>query len=193
MAETLPLHDTRRAYGTISRALHWLIALLLLLQFTGMGAKIILGRGSPTAGFLVGLHQPVGTILFVLIAIRIVWAIANRNNRPDHGHDFRGRAAIAGHLSLYALMAFVPTVALLRAWGSERAFAPFGFEIFSPKAPPFGWTSTIAEYHGEAAWLLGVLILGHIVMVGVHETMWRDGTLARMAGRITRRPAASQD
>ena len=35
----------------------------------------------------------------------------------------------------------------------------------------------------KGAVLLLLLIAGHVLMVGVHEGMWRDGTLARMAGR----------
>lgn len=183
------MRDTREAYGTISRALHWSIAILILLQFTGMGLKLWLGRGSELAGFFVRLHQPTGTILFVLVAIRVIWALTNRRNRPEHGQGLIGHAAAAGHFLLYVVMVFVPAAALIRAYGSERGFTPFGFQIFAPKSPEIGWTAAIGEYHGEAAWLLGLLILGHIVTVGIHETMWRDGTLARMAGRPGRKPA----
>lgn len=189
MAKSLPMRDTHHAYGPISRALHWSVALLILLQFIGMGMKLWLGRGSELAGFFVRLHQPVGTILFVLIVIRVIWAMANRRNRPGHGQGLVGRAAAVGHVLIYAAMVFVPTAALLRSYGSERGFAPFGFQIFAPKSPEIGWTSAIGAYHGEVAWLLCLLVLGHIVMVGVHEAMWRDGTLARMAGRISRKQA----
>lgn len=181
MPDSLPLRDTTRAYGVISRILHWSVAALILLQFTGMTAKLMLGRGSSVASFFVGLHQSVGSILFVLIVARVIWAITNRENRPEHGGGLLGLAARLGHLLLYAFMVLVPSAALIRAYGSERGFAPFGFEIFAPKNPEIGWTAAIGEWHGEMAWTMGALILGHIVMVGVHETMWRDGTLARMA------------
>lgn len=189
MRNSLPLRDTTRAYGKISRFFHWSIAMLILLQFFGMFLKLWLGRGSPTAGFFVGLHQPTGTILFALIVSRVLWAFANRGNRPDHGDGLLGRAARMGHLALYLVMVYVPASALIRAYGSKRGFAPFGFEIFAPKTPELGWTASFAEYHGEAAWLLLVLILGHVAMVGIHETMWRDGTLAKMAGRLRGKPA----
>ena len=181
LPQPLALRDTPARYGRITRLLHWSIAALILWQFLGMGLKLALGRG-PVSGFFVGLHQPVGTALFVLIVLRVVWALANRRNRPDHGPGLIGRAARLGHLALYALMLAVPSLALLRAWGGERAFAPYGFEIFPAREAPIEWTQTLAGLlHGELAWLMGLLILGHVVMVGVHEAMWRDGTLARMA------------
>lgn len=184
----LPLRDTPLAYGLVTRALHWSIAALILWQFMGMGLKLALGR-QPVVGFFVGSHQPVGTVLFGLIVLRLLWALANRGNRPAHGAGPLGLAARAGHLLLYLVMAAVPTLALLRAWGGERPFSPFGIPVFPGREAPVAWTQSLAEaLHGELAWLLALMILGHVVMVGVHEGMWRDGTLARMAGR--RRVAA---
>lgn len=179
----LPLRDTPHAYGLVTRLLHWGMALLILMQFTGMGLRLVVGRNAVT-GFFVGLHQPVGTLLAVLIALRIVWALVNLRSRPHHAPGLVGRAAVVGHGVMYLLLLAIPTIALLRAWGSERAFAPFGFQIFAPRTPEIAWTQDLAgALHGELAWLLLVLIAGHVVMASLHEAMWRDGTVARMAGR----------
>ncbi|MDS9468843.1 cytochrome b/b6 domain-containing protein [Paracoccus sp. MBLB3053] len=175
-----PILDTVDVYGRVTRWLHWSIALLLAWQFLGMGLKLIFGR-QPFLAPLVGSHQPVGTVLFVLIVLRVIWAVVNRRNRPRHGNGLLGIAAVTGHGLLYLAMVMVPCVALLRAYGSERAFAPFGFEIFPARATEIGWMVDLGGLlHGELGWVLGALILGHVVMVGIHETMWRDGTLARM-------------
>jgi len=181
--ESLPLRDTSDRYGRLTRLLHWSIAALVLWQFLGMGLRLALGR-TPLVSFFVGSHQKVGTVLFLLILLRVVWAFANRRNRPGHGAGLLGLAARLGHLALYAAMALVPFLALLRAYGSERPFAPFGFQIFAAQQPPIGWMVGLGDaLHGELAWLFLALIAGHAVMVGLHEGMWRDGTLSRMAGR----------
>lgn len=180
---TLPARDTNEVYGRITRLLHWSIAALLLWQFVGMGLRLIFGR-QPFVSFFVGSHQQVGTVLFVLIVLRVVWALMNRGNRPHHGAGLIGLGAKLGHLSLYALMVVVSSVAILRAYGNTRSFAPFGFEIFPAQSEEITWMSDLAgALHGELAWVLAVLILGHIVMVGVHEAMWKDGTLAKMMRR----------
>lgn len=180
---SLPLFDTDRVYGKVTRLLHWAIAALLLWQFVGMGLKLALGR-HPVAAVFVGSHQKVGMVLFVLIVLRVVWGLVNRGRRPDHGAGLLGLAARFGHLLLYAVMVIVPVAALLRAYGSERPFAPFGFPIFAPQTPEIGWMVRAGEaLHGEMAWLLLALIAGHVLMVGLHEGMWRDGTLSRMVGR----------
>ena len=183
MSRSLPLRDTESHYGRITRLLHWTIAALILWQFIGMGLKLALGR-APVVGFFVGTHQKVGVVLFVLIVLRVLWALSNRSNRPSHGHGMVGFGARFGHLLLYVVMLIVPSAALLRAYGSDKPFAPFGFPIFSAQNPAIEWMVRVGNnLHGEMAWLLLVLIAGHVVMVGVHQAMWRDGTLSRMAGR----------
>lgn len=182
-ARPIPLRDTPQLYGIVTRILHWGMAALILWQFLGMGLRLIYGRQDWLAPF-VGSHAPVGTLLFVLILLRVIWALANRHNRPPHGDGLVGKAAAIGHGLLYLLMLAISSLGLLRAWGSDRPFAPFGIPVFSAKTPEVEWTGALAgAWHGEMAWTLLALIAGHVVMVGVHQAMWRDGTLARMVGR----------
>lgn len=187
-ANPLPLGDTPLRYGRVTRLLHWSIAALMLWQFTGMILKLALGR-VPVVSFFVGTHQKVGLVLFGLIVLRLLWAFVNRGRRPDHGTGALGLGARLGHMALYLVMLAVPSAALLRAYGSDKVFAPFGFQIFPAQEPPIGWMVGLGDLlHGAGGWLLLALIAGHVVMVGLHEGMWRDGTLARMAGRMRRNP-----
>ncbi|RRH78124.1 cytochrome b [Falsigemmobacter faecalis] len=178
----LPLRDTALRYGKITRALHWGLGLLILWQLFGMIVKVTLEK-SPTVSAIVSSHQPVGLVIFALVVVRILWALMNRSNRPAHGSGLVGLASRAGHAALYALMALIPFTALIRSWGNQRVFAPFGFEIFPAQEPPVAWAVNVAEWHGEMGWLMLVLILGHIAMVAVHDLAWKDNILRRMAGR----------
>lgn len=181
-AGALSFRDSPVAYGQMSRFLHWSIAALLLYQFLGMGLRAIFDK-QPWLSPFVSYHQPVGTVLFVLIVMRVIWALSNRANRPAHGSDFLGRAASVGHGLIYVVMLAVPAIALVRAYGNDRVFAPFGFTVFPAQQPPVTWAVDLGgALHGELGWVLGVLVLGHVAMVGIHESMWRDGTLARMKG-----------
>lgn len=176
--------DSPYRYGKITRALHWGIAGLMIWQFFGMLVKVTLGK-HPVTAFWVGTHAPVGTVLFVLILLRLIWAAVNLGRRPSHGAGAMGLAARLGHWALYVTMFAVPALALLRAWGGERAFAPFGFQIFPAREVAIAWTQ--GGLHGLLAWAFGLLILGHIAMAFLHEHLWRDGTLAKMAGRGSRK------
>lgn len=176
-------HDDARRYGLLSRVLHWSVAALILWQFLGMGLRLVLGR-TPVVAFFVGSHAPVGLVLAGLVGVRLVWALFNHGRRPPQGSGLIGFAARAGHGALYALMLAVPVLGLLRAWGSKRAFAPWGIEIFPARTEDVAWAVELADLlHGELAWVLVVLIAGHAFMAIFHELRWRDGTLARMAGK----------
>lgn len=191
-AHRLPFRDTPERYGWMSRALHWAMAGLILWQFLGMGLRLVFGR-QPVVSFFVGSHQAVGTALFVLILARAGWALANRRRRPAHGAGLAGLAVRAGHGLLYALMLVIPAVALLRAYGNDRAFAPFGFTVFPAREAPIQWMVDLAgALHGELGWVLAAMVAGHVAMVALHEGMWRDGTLARMAGAGRRRAAGGR-
>ena len=179
---SLPIQDDSQRYGVVTRILHWAMASLILWQFLCMGIKVIFGRQDFVKLF-VSTHAPVGTVLFALMVIRVVWALANHNNRPEHGQGLVAQAAKLGHLALYVLMIAVPTIAVVRGWAGDRPFMPFGLPINTGRPAELIDTKFWGGVHGLLAWLLGLLVLGHIAMVMVHEKVWRDGTLARMVGR----------
>ncbi|MHB0704259.1 cytochrome b [Roseomonas mucosa] len=180
---TLPWLDTPARYGLVSRALHWGMALLFAWQFAGMVVKVTAGR-TPLTAFLVGTHASVGALLFLLILLRGAWGLYNLRRRPPHEPGPLGLAARLGHLALYALMLAVPALALLRQYGSGRAFAPFGIPLWPASGERIeALVAPANTAHGLLAWTLLALIGGHIAMVLLHRFLWRDGVLARMAGR----------
>ena len=176
----LPIQDTPRVYGLVTRALHWSIAALILWQFFAMAVKVITGKNAVTA-FLVGTHGSVGALIFVLVVLRLIWTIMSAGKRPDMERGPMRTAVKAGHGILYLLMLIVPLLAIVRAWGSTRGFAPFGIEVFSPREIDIAWTQN--GIHGVLAWVFGLVVLGHIVMAIYHAVVLRDGVLSRMAGK----------
>lgn len=178
--------DDADRYGRVTRFLHWTIAAVLAWQFAGMAIKLIVGR-APITAFWVGSHVPVGILLFVLILIRVGWALSQRRHRPPQSATFVGRAARLGHGLLYALMLIVPTLALARHVGAGRDLAPYGLMLVPGSGQRIEWLIAPADaLHSTLAWLLLALIVGHVAMVAVHRFWWRDGTTHRMTGRIAR-------
>jgi cytochrome b561 len=188
-----PWLDTPQRYGLVSRALHWGMAALFLWQFAGMAVRITVGR-HPVTAFMVGSHSGIGFLLLCLVLLRGAWGLANARRRPGHAPGLVGRLATLGHLALYALMLVVPSLALLRAYGSGRAFAPFGIPVFPGfEGGPIGWmTAPGHAAHGLLAWTLLALVAGHVAMVIVHRRLWRDDVLHRMAGRAPTEAALAQ-
>ncbi|PTQ68290.1 cytochrome b [Celeribacter persicus] len=138
------LLDNSASYGLISRLFHWTLAALIIWQFIGMGLRAIFGR-QPFVSFFVGTHQQVGTVIFMIVVLRVIWMLAMRKRRPSHGTGWLGLAAKAGHGALYLLMLLVPVAALIRAAGSTRGFAPFGFTIFEKHESEVSWMKQIGD------------------------------------------------
>lgn len=175
--------DTPVRFGTVSRMLHWTMVLLFVWQFGGMLLKDILGRG-PVSAFWVGTHSSVGTLLLVLLMIRAIWALASLRRRPGYHNGFLGLAAILGHLALYSLMLIVPALALMRAFGSGKGVRLFGVQVQQPTGNAVEWMVEPAKLlHGNLAWLLLAMIVGHVAMVFVHRYVLKDDVLPRMLGR----------
>ena len=181
-AKKLPWRDTENTYGLASRLLHWAMALLFGWQFMGMAIKLIVGR-SPLTAFLVGTHRPLGLLLLTLCVARILWALYNRRRRPRYDASATGRLARLGHIALYVLMLLIPSLALLRQFGSGKAFSAFGLPITKETGVEITWMTAPADLlHGFLAWCLLALIAGHVIMALVHHYRLKDGILSRMAG-----------
>ena len=158
--------DNKDRYGTISRLLHWGMALLALLQLLSAGAHYLL-EDTAVEKLLWPLHKPVGFLLFVLILVRIIWALVNASKRP---HSVSMMAKL-GHISLYLLLLVVPTVALIRQYGSGKAFEPFGLPFFSGfDTDKIEWMTDLgSQWHGLLGWVLFLLVVGHVIMSFIHK------------------------
>jgi cytochrome b561 len=116
-----PRPDTPQRYGTVSRWLHWGMA----AGFAFMFVTVLVHRFAEKSAadvLLIPWHKPMGALLMLLVVLRTAWALLQARRRPSD----LSAAARWGHRALYLLMIAIPAIALLRQYGSGRAFAPFG-------------------------------------------------------------------
>jgi len=175
------LKDSKVRYGTVSRFFHWGMALLVAWQFATAITRVV-AEDSPLDEFLWATHKHSGVLLLVLIVLRAAWALANVRQRPAATSTL----ARLGHLAMYGLILVIPTLALMRQYGSGRAFSPFGLPLMPGfEGDKIEWlTAPASLFHGALGWLLLALILGHVVMTLVHRYRAGDeDVLPRMIGR----------
>lgn len=159
--------DTAGRYGTVSRALHWGMALLFAWLFTTAVVHFFAPR-SELSNLLMATHKHVGVLLLALAVVRALWALLHLRRRPPE----LSRAAGLGHLALYALMLGVPLAAVLRQWGAGRPFSPLGLPLFPARdaSTKVDWAVNLGNLlHGELGWALLALALGHLAMVVWHR------------------------
>lgn len=156
---SIQLCDTPERYGFVSRVLHWGMALVLLWQFTSVVIHVLFEK-TAVDKFFWGTHKSVGALLMVVILLRVLWALANLPRRPPAVSAW----SITGHIALYLLMFAIPFIALLRQYGSGKAFSPFGISLMQgfDETNKIEWMIDLgSNFHGLLGWTLLVAALGH--------------------------------
>ncbi len=175
--------DDGLRYGPVSRAFHWIMALLVLWQFSGLVIGRLFGRSALT-DLLNSTHGSLGATILVLAVLRALWGFYNLGDRPVHETGALGILARAGHVLLYLLMLAIPAAAILRAFGSEWGLALYGIQIVPPGNERVDWMVAPANLlHGMLAWTLLAMVAGHVAMALIHRFVWRDEVVGRMAGK----------
>jgi cytochrome b561 len=175
----LPMRDR---YTTTAIALHWILAVGILLQIWLGFSLDDVPRGSPERSAWVNFHKSTGITLAVLILVRIAWRITHRPPPlPATMPAWERLAARASHALLYVCMLGAP----LAGYAASN-FSKFGINYFGlVMLPPWG-PNEKAVYavfntaHKALALALAGLILLHVAAALKHVLVERDGLMRRM-------------
>ena len=108
--------NTATRFGLVTRALHWGIAALIVVQLP-LGLRLSDMQPGLANLWLFGLHKSLGLTIFALMTARILWHLASRPPAPLGG-GWQARAAKAVHWAIYALMVTIP----LSGWFASIRF-----------------------------------------------------------------------
>ncbi|SHK79929.1 cytochrome b [Halomonas caseinilytica] len=171
--------DHDHGYGLVSRFFHWFMALLLLWQLISAALHFAFDE-APVTDFFFGFHFSNGVLLLCLALLRGIWGLLNLSRRPPHRRGIERLAAL-GHVLIYLLMIAVPTIALIRAYGSDHPFSALGMPLFAGQATEIEWMTNLGgQWHGLLGWGLFALVAGHIAMALVHTHVWKEPLIRRM-------------
>ena len=107
MAEVRPIIPTDVSYTRTSIALHWLTVALIATGFT-LGKWMVDLPIAPQTLRVYAYHKWIGVTVFLVTLARLGWRIAHRVPPPEGLPAWQRRAAVASHVSLYALMLAIP-------------------------------------------------------------------------------------
>jgi cytochrome b561 len=184
--------QTTAHYDTVSRAFHWVTAIVVLIAFIlgpgGFGRLMRQGIDPATRSDIVW-HESLGLLILVLTVMRLVW-VALRPATPQAMTSRRMQlAARLTHGALWALLLALPVTAFL---GLGRGSHPLtllgGLRIDDM---PLITGSAIARWAdwGDVHKLLGDAIMWlaglHAAAALVHHWVLRDGVLEAMLPRLT--------
>jgi cytochrome b561 len=175
-------------YTNTAILLHWLIAILVIVQFAwGWWMQEIPKQPVGPRVDAFNLHKSVGMTILALMVIRLLWRIGHRPPPLPHMPSWQARAARVTHIALYVLLVIHPLSGYL---GSE--FSGYPVKYFGMTLPT--WTGKnvalkdfLSGVHLTTSWLIAAAVSLHVAGALKHALVDRDGLLARVGiGRIAR-------
>jgi len=173
MSESSP-----KRYHPVHVALHWLIALLVLLML-GVGKFVMPGvpPDDPQKPMMLETHTYIGGAIAVLLVIRLVLRFTVKRPAPaDAGSALLNFLSKSVHFLLYLLLIGMALSGLglfqlanLPAVFSGAQPYPQNFFDYLPRAG-----------HGLTSWLLLALVLLHFGAALYHQFIRKDNLLGRM-------------
>jgi cytochrome b561 len=179
--DAMAFRDSRNGFGLPSRALHWASALVVLLAWVLGTTMESLPKGAPRqTGF--EIHVGFGAIVLTLVALRLLWRLANPMPALPPGTPLWQRlAAQAVHVGLYAAMLALPATGLAAAWASGKEVRLFWtWVVPSLLERDRALGHTLEELHETLGNVLLVLVGLHVVAALWHHFIRRDGVLRQM-------------
>jgi cytochrome b561 len=177
----MTFRNTTRSWGALSKALHWIIVILIINQWV-IGARAdALPNGLAKLQTL-AWHKSFGITILMLAVVRLAWRLMNPT--PDLSSETKSWERVLAKLShflLYVLIFAMP----LTGWmmSSARNFSVSWFRLFqlpdlvAPSEQTFRLMHDL--HHTLFAVLLGVALL-HVAGALKHHFIDKNDVLKRM-------------
>jgi cytochrome b561 len=171
--------DDRTRYDGVARALHWLTALLVLVQF-GL-AEFWDFAARPGKHLMIVAHMSFGILLALVLVVRIAWRLMPGHQMPAAVSGWVELASKAVHYLLYTLLVVQAVLGFMLRWSGNEAMSFFGLLIPPPFAP-FSKPAhhLVGEAHNWIGWTIVILAAGHALAALFHHFVLHDDVLWRM-------------
>jgi cytochrome b561 len=175
------LRNDADAWGAPAKLLHWAMAALILAQIV-LGIMAVSWRLSPTKLNLFFWHKSTGMLLLALLALRVVWRLANRAPALPAGLPAWERtAAQASHASLYLLMTALPVSGWIVNAATNIPLRIFGLVPLPAIVAPDKAVADIATWvHRGLFVVLALVLVAHVGAALRHHFVKRSTVLVRM-------------
>ena len=170
--------NTLTDYGIISKVLHWLSAILLLVQIPLGFYLVDLDFGEERIN-VENIHVILGLIIFYIVIIRLVNKILNPT--PKLGANiFKGQVFLAkiNHLLLYLAILTITISGILKKLFNGETLVIFFKEI--QINDNFELADQFYNIHILSNYTIMFLIAIHLIAVVVHRLFFKDNLLNKM-------------
>lgn len=172
------MKSTATKYGAVAVTIHWLSAVLILVQL-GSGFRTAATSDNAAKEAVLSIHPPLGIFILALMVLRILWwMFADRKPDPIKGDPAWQVFSAKGVHVLFYIVTFgmvASGIGMMVASGANAILsgavdAPLpDFTKILPRGP-----------HGLGARLMLVLLVLHVGAALFHQYVKKDGVMGRM-------------
>jgi len=166
-------------YSPVARALHWIMAILILFNlFLGFAHDAL-----PREWKVMPVHKSIGLTVLALTVARILWRLTRRAPPlPAAMPAWEKGTARVTHFAFYAFMLIVPLSGWIMTSAGDRPLNWF-FLFDVPKfavAKGDAIVGISGEAHELLAFAWAALLILHVLAAVRHHVILKDGVLRRM-------------
>jgi len=170
--------NTLTEYGLISKLLHWLSAILLLVQIPLGFYLVNLDFGTERLNFE-NIHVVIGLSIFYLVILRLLIKIINPTPKLDPS-IFKGQKFLAklNHILLYVTILSITISGILKKlFNGETLIIIFRKIKIQDN---FELAELFYEIHIFSNYLMIILVTIHIIAVIIHKFFFNDNLLKKI-------------
>jgi cytochrome b561 len=187
----MAIRNSATHYGSVAMLLHWLIALLLIVNIC-LGLYFSdLPRSDPNLFTLSQIHKSIGLTVLVLSVLRVLWRLVNPvPPLPAAMNGALKFLARGTQFLLYVLIVAIPLTGWIMVSASRLGLpTPYFFLFNWPNLPFFNGLDLHAriaaherweDIHSLLAWSAIVLIPLHVAGALYHHFIRRDAVVKQM-------------
>lgn len=182
----MALRNTDQAFGSLARAFHWGMAILVVASLVLIEVADLAPRGSGLKRALRDWHAQVGLVVLALVWFRLAWRLGNPMPAiVPAPPSWQRAAAHAVEWAFYALMVAQPILGIVMMQADGKSVALLGFALPTFAGVDKAWAHQLEDVHEVLGNIMMIFIGVHVAATLVHWKVMRDNTLARMLGRAS--------
>ena len=169
-------------YRRIVMWIHWITAIVVIMQFYIGFTFHDLPRGTPERAFVFGWHKTWGAVILILALARL--AVRLMNPPPPYPSDFpiwRRFIAVWNHRLFYLLLLALPLTGIAASSGrAEDGWIKLQMGLAIPAMPGIPKENEFHEVHEVLVWVMLALMAFHLSAALWNQFVDRGAVAGRM-------------